>query len=86
MSWERQKMCVHISVSVAQNFYLSTFALLRKRLHIEKYYPFPRYKIKLTNGSEMVLNTLNFTLTVTLFAYPFKTDVGYSVWLTVDGK
>ena len=35
---------------------------------------------------EMVLNTLNFTLTVTLFAYPFKTDVGYSVWLTVDGK
>jgi len=36
--------------------------------------------------SEMVLNTLNFTLTVTLFAYPFKTDVGYSVWLTVDGK
>ena len=34
----------------------------------------------------MVLNTLNFTLTVTLFAYPFKTDVGYSVLLTVDGK
>jgi len=34
----------------------------------------------------MVLNTLNFTLTVTLFAYLFKTDVGYSVWVTVDGE
>ena len=29
---------------------------------------------------------LHFTLTVTLFVYPFKTDVGYSVQLTVDGK
>jgi hypothetical protein len=28
---------------------------------------------------QMILNTLNFTLTVTLFVYPFKTDVGYSV-------
>ena len=35
---------------------------------------------------QMILNTLNFTLTVTLFVYPFKTDVGYSVQLTVDGK
>jgi hypothetical protein len=26
--------------------------LPRKRSHIEKYYPFPRYKIKPTNGSE----------------------------------
>jgi hypothetical protein len=46
--------------------------------------------LKVTSKIQCYLNLrsilLNFTLTVTLFAYHFKTDVGYSVWLTVDGK
>jgi hypothetical protein len=54
--------------------------LPRKRPHVEKYYPFPRYTIKSSNG----LNTLKFTLTVTLFAYPFKTDVGYEANINIQ--
>ena len=38
---------IHFSI-----FFRGRLPLPRKRPHIEKYYPFPRYKIKPTNGSE----------------------------------
>jgi len=34
------------------NFFRGRLLLPRKKTHIEKYYPFPRYKIRPTNGSE----------------------------------
>ena len=45
--------------------------LPQKRPHIEKYYPFLRYKIKPTNDSECT----KFHFDSHLFACPFKTDV-----------
>jgi hypothetical protein len=38
---------IHFSI-----FFRGHLPLPQKRPHIEKYYPFPRYKIKPTNGSE----------------------------------
>jgi hypothetical protein len=38
---------IHFSI-----FFRGRLPLPRKRPHIEKYYPFPRYKIKPKNGSE----------------------------------
>jgi hypothetical protein len=38
---------IHFSI-----FFWGCLPLPRKRSHIEEYYPFPRYKIKPTNGSE----------------------------------
>ena len=53
------------------NFFKSHIPLPRKRPHIEKYFPFPRYKIKPTNA-------LYFTLTVTLICLPLQNRC--SVW------
>jgi hypothetical protein len=41
-----------ISVINFSIFFRCHLPLPRKRTHIEKYYPFPKYKIKPTNGSE----------------------------------
>jgi hypothetical protein len=62
---------IHFSI-----FFRGRLPLPRKRPHIEKYCPFPSYKIKPTNGSEYTKFHFD-CLSVTLFAYPFKTDVGY---------
>ncbi len=48
------------------NFFKSHIPLLRKRPHIEKYFPFPRYKIKPTNGSECTI--FNFDCHIDLLA------------------
>jgi hypothetical protein len=79
--WEAYVPGIEINFFNKQKTLLVVLKVTSK-IQCEKYYPFPRYKL----NPQMVLKTLNFTLTVTLFAYSFKTDVGYSVWLTVDGK
>jgi hypothetical protein len=57
------------------------FVVLKVTSKIQCYLKFKKevlFVLCFTTNIITELNTLNFTLTVTLFAYPFKTDVGYS--------
>ena len=40
---------------ISVNFFKRHIPLSRKRPYVEKYFPFPRYKIKPTNGSECTI-------------------------------